>query len=88
MIVQKGVKSELKSLKEGKGYENDLYDFIIFDRTKDTIGGNVRVMISAGAPLTKDVREFLTICFSADIINAYGLTESCGATASVRINDN
>mmetsp|Transcript_3603 Transcript_3603/g.2352 ORF Transcript_3603/g.2352 Transcript_3603/m.2352 type:complete len:137 (-) Transcript_3603:474-884(-) len=45
-------------------------------------------MVTASAPIDTAVLEFLKICFGAPIIEAYGLTESGGATTGTWINDN
>lgn len=45
--------------------------------------GRVRLMVSGASPLGSDVMDFLRICFSAPVIEGYGLTESsscCSAT--------
>ena len=35
-------------------------------------------MVSGGAPLSIEVKQFLTIVFSAPIFEAYGMTETAG----------
>lgn len=45
--------------------------------------GRVRLMGSGSAPLSKDVMDFLRICFGCTVIEGYGLTETtscCSAT--------
>ena len=37
--------------------------------------GRMKGMISGGAPLTAQCQEFIRVCFSAPIIQGYGLTE-------------
>jgi long-subunit acyl-CoA synthetase (AMP-forming) len=39
-------------------------------------------MISGGAPLLPEVKQFLTVVFSAPIFEAYGLTEAAGSVAA------
>jgi long-chain acyl-CoA synthetase len=42
------------------------------------LGGNVRFMITASAPIEPDVMELLKICFCCTFIEGYGLTETSG----------
>ena len=45
---------------------------------RNVLGGRVRFMVSGGAPLSVEVKNFLTVVFSAPIFEAYGLTECAG----------
>lgn len=42
------------------------------------MGGRLRFLISGGAPLSSDVKNFLTVVFSIPVFEAYGLTETSG----------
>lgn len=39
-------------------------------------------MVSGGAPTAADVKQFLTVVFSAPIFDAYGMTEAAGVLSS------
>ena len=52
---------------------------LIFSKTRTTLGGSVRQMLSGGAPLSSDTQEFMNICFCCPVGQGYGLTETCGA---------
>ena len=45
-------------------------------------------MITASAPIADNVLSFLKCAFCCPIIEAYGQTESCGASFSTQIFDN
>jgi len=49
---------------------------MVFKKVKAFLGGNVRYMLTGSAPITKDVLDFLKICFCCPILEGYGLTES------------
>ena len=36
------------------------------------MGGRLRLFLSGGAPLSKEVKNFLTVVFCAPVIEAYG----------------
>ena len=46
------------------------------------MGGRIRLLISGGAPLAQDVKNFLTVAFGCPILEALGATETAGAIAS------
>ncbi len=58
------------------------YDWIIFKKVKETLGGRIRLLISGGAPLAQEVKNFLTVAFSCPVLEAYGITECAGSVAS------
>lgn len=46
------------------------------------LGGNIRILLTGGAPLAPDTHEHIKLCLCVDIVQGYGLTETtCGATA-------
>jgi long-chain acyl-CoA synthetase len=56
-----------------------LLDKILFKKiSKAVLGERIRFILAAGAILNKEVHEFVQICL-CDLIQAYGLTETCGA---------
>jgi long-chain acyl-CoA synthetase len=42
------------------------------------LGGNLRFVLSGGAPLSVDTQHFVNICFCCPVVQGYGLTETCG----------
>jgi long-chain acyl-CoA synthetase len=61
------------------GVQTPWSDFIVFNKIKEALGGNVRVMVGGGAPVRPDVQEFLGDIFDCVFLQGYGLTEVCGA---------
>jgi len=54
------------------------WDWLVFSKFLPEVGGKLRLMISGGAPLSKETMEFIKVCFGCTIIQGYGLTETCG----------
>ena len=52
----------------------------MFKNLRAKIGGNVRIMITASAPISSEVMEFFRVGFSVNMIEAYGQTESSGSS--------
>lgn len=67
---------------------NTLFDYLVFSKAKQRLGGNVRIMITASAPIAPNVLSFLKCVFCCPIVEAYGQTESCGASFATKIFDN
>ncbi|EMS61973.1 Long chain acyl-CoA synthetase 9, chloroplastic [Triticum urartu] len=79
------------------GVEKLLWDRLVFTKVRAILGGNIRFVLSGGAPLSGDTQRFINIClgmfksriliglfnFRAPIGQGYGLTETCaGGTFS------
>ncbi|KAG0368592.1 Long chain acyl-CoA synthetase 7 peroxisomal [Gamsiella multidivaricata] len=55
--------------------EHAFWDRMVFGSIRARLGGKVKHIISASAPISPDVMDFLRICFSADVYEGYGQTE-------------
>ena len=51
------------------------------------LGGRIRLFVSGGAPMTQLIKDFITVVFSAPIIEALGQTESAGMLTATSIMD-
>ncbi|KAG8050624.1 hypothetical protein GUJ93_ZPchr0009g1047 [Zizania palustris] len=60
------------------GLEKLLWDMLVFRKVRAILGGNIRFVLSGGAPLSGDTQRFINICLGAPIGQGYGLTETCG----------
>ncbi|KAJ3124260.1 Long chain acyl-CoA synthetase 7 peroxisomal [Nowakowskiella sp. JEL0407] len=56
-----------------------LWDNLIFGAVRARLGGRVKVIVSGSAPILPDIKDFLRICFSAEIFEGYGQTETAAA---------
>ncbi|CAK8570867.1 unnamed protein product [Lathyrus sativus] len=54
-----------------------LFDRLVFDKTKQALGGRVRILLSGAAPLPNHVEECLRVTSGSTLSQGYGLTESC-----------
>lgn len=52
---------------------------LVFKKVRSLLGGNTRVLLSGGAPLSAATQRFMNICFCCPVGQGYGLTETCGA---------
>lgn len=77
-MVNNGIKTKLANFRKNGDHKHKVYD-LVFSKFRDILGGRCEIMVSASAPLSKEVHEMFTILMSAPMINAYGQTEGMGA---------
>ena len=88
-LIGRGLASKQHYLTQNdtSSYNHGCYDFAIFGKVKKLLGGRVRRMITASAPISKDVLEMMKICFSCPVMEAYGLSETSGAVTVTDVDD-
>ena len=64
------------------------WDRLIFSKTKNLLGGRLRVFISGGAPLDVKTQRFINICLCTDVTAGYGLTETSAGGSLQDMFDN
>ncbi|XP_058100401.1 long chain acyl-CoA synthetase 4-like [Magnolia sinica] len=57
-----------------------IFDKVVFNKVKQGLGGNVRLILSGAAPLATHVEAFLRVVACAHVLQGYGLTETCAGT--------
>ncbi|XP_029964236.1 long-chain-fatty-acid--CoA ligase 3a [Salarias fasciatus] len=62
-----------------KGYSTPLCDRLVFSKIRSLLGGQTRVLLSGGAPLSAATQRFMNVCLCCPVGQGYGLTETCGA---------
>ncbi|XP_020573514.1 long chain acyl-CoA synthetase 6, peroxisomal-like isoform X2 [Phalaenopsis equestris] len=67
--------TKIQAISNGKK-PSPIWDRLVFNKIKDKLGGQIRLMCSGASPLSPDVLEFLKICFGGRIIEGYGMTET------------
>ncbi|KAL2342676.1 hypothetical protein Fmac_003961 [Flemingia macrophylla] len=74
--------SKLHNMNKGQSHDvaSPLFDKIVFSKVKQGLGGNVRIILSGAAPLSRHVEGFLRVVTCAHILQGYGLTETCAGT--------
>uniref|UniRef100_A0A7N0ZXW2 Long-chain-fatty-acid--CoA ligase n=1 Tax=Kalanchoe fedtschenkoi TaxID=63787 RepID=A0A7N0ZXW2_KALFE len=55
-------------------------DKLVFNKVKQGLGGNVRLILSGAAPLASHVEAYLRVVTCAHVLQGYGLTESCAGS--------
>ncbi|EYC42543.1 hypothetical protein Y032_0527g2962 [Ancylostoma ceylanicum] len=69
---------ERKRARYEEGYSSFILNKLVFNRIGKLLGGNIRCVLSGGAPLSPETQRFMNICFCCPVVQGYGLTETCG----------
>merc|ERR1712137_328436 len=85
-IFHLAIRIKMYAWKRGKA--TPLLQKVVFDQFKTALGGNMRWMVSGGAPISATAHSFLTACFGIPLLQGYGLTETCGAGTVMQMDDN
>lgn len=78
---------KLANLKSGAGFEHWLWDWLVFGKIKEKLGGRLKCILSGSAPLSQDVLEFTRIAFFCEVYEGYGQTEACGGDVCTAFGD-
>jgi len=69
------------------GKDTPLWNLLVFKKFKQGLGGNVRFVVSGGAPLSKECGEFLKVCFGVPVLQGYALTETVAGGTLGELDD-
>lgn len=86
-LAQKAIAVKTDALRNGPWYNNGCYDKLVFSKVAALLGGDVKYMLSASAPIDPSVLEFLKICFCCPMLEGYGLTETSGGSSFTAVED-
>lgn len=64
------------------GKDTPYYNEHVFKNVRETLGGNLCGMLSGGAPMSAKTQEFMRIVSGAEVVQGYGLTETCAITTT------
>lgn len=87
VLVENAIKAKIFKLRHFGKLESWFYDKVVFNKMKMILGGRVRFMMTASAPIDKDVLDFLKIVFGCNIVEAYGQTEGIGMEFGTNFDD-
>lgn len=87
ILVNAAINSKTAKLRAGGGPKHAIYDKLVFKKMKAILGGNVRLMVTGSAPIAGDVLEFLKIAFCCELVEGYGMTETCAGSVCTKEGD-
>ena len=69
------------------GESTPILDAIVFKKIRALLGGSMRLMLSGGAPLSKETHDFMRVCVGCPILQGYGLTEVAACATVMDMDD-
>lgn len=76
-IFQKAMAAKLERLHTTGNNVHAFWDRIVFRKIHAVLGGQLKLVTCGSAPINAEVMDFLKIAFSCDVLEGYGLTETC-----------
>ena len=80
-LLTRAVQTKLAKWRETGQVTHAVYDVLVFRKIRQLLGGELVTISSGAAPLSADVHEMLKVCFSCDVIQGFGMTETVGTCA-------
>ena len=80
MLFRRAVASKLHNMHTAGKFAHPLWDRLVFKKVRAVLGGNVKLVISGSAPISKEVIEFLKVVLACEVDEGYGMTETCATT--------
>lgn len=81
-LLKRALETKIENYKQTGEVTHRFYDAVVFRKVRALLGGNIRFMASGSAPISPEVLNTLRACFSAEIVEGYGLTETVGTCTS------
>jgi long-chain acyl-CoA synthetase len=69
----------MANLQRNGSVKHSFYDYMVFNKIKQMLGGRIRVMGTGSAPILDEVMNTTKIVFGCPVIQGYGMSESGGA---------
>ncbi|KAJ7093232.1 hypothetical protein C8R44DRAFT_815926 [Mycena epipterygia] len=76
-LFRKAVEVKLEQFRATGINSHWFWDKLVFRKLRAVLGGNLSLMSSGSAPISRDVMDFLNVAFSCYISEGWGMTETC-----------
>jgi long-chain acyl-CoA synthetase len=86
-VYDQAFKAKLENIEQKGELTHFIYDRMVFQKIKDLLGGEIKLIISGGAPLSKNVKDFFMVVFCVPVQEVYGMTECTGGVTSTCVWD-
>ena len=86
-MFENAVETKKKNLLTKGQFTHAFYDKVVFKKVRELFGGNIRIMLTASAPISGDVLTFFKIALGVHIYEVYGQTENSGPATCTMPSD-
>lgn len=86
-LFRRAVSAKMASFKSAGGVRSYVWDYLVFSQMQAMLGGRVLAIFNGSAPINKDILDFLKIALACEIVEGYGLTETCACTTRTLADD-
>uniref|UniRef100_A0A1I7TU95 long-chain-fatty-acid--CoA ligase n=1 Tax=Caenorhabditis tropicalis TaxID=1561998 RepID=A0A1I7TU95_9PELO len=77
-------KTKARELEKGILQYDTFFDKVVFSKLKEMLGGQLKVLTTGGAPVTKEVKTFTRYAYGCPLVEGYGQTE-CSAAGTLTL---
>lgn len=81
------LKSKLSTVEKSGEFKSCCFDGLVFNKVSQKLGGKVKYILTASAPIEGKVLNFLKVAFCCTVFEAYGLTETSGGASFSQLDD-
>ncbi len=86
-LAQKALKSKTETFRKTGKMTHWFYDKFVFSKVRSSLGGKLKVFVSAAAPLDSSIMESMRVMCSAHFLQGYGQTETSGPVSISYFDD-
>ncbi|THH06751.1 hypothetical protein EW145_g3864 [Phellinidium pouzarii] len=86
-LFRSAVEAKIKRLRETGDNKHAFWDKLVFRKVQAVLGGNIMLLTTGSAPISVQAMDFLKIAFSCDVVEGYGMTETCTTGCRTWPND-
>lgn len=86
-LLNTAINRKLKEVDRRIYHHNTIWDQLVFSKIRKSFGSRIRIVITAGAPISADLLQFTRAAFCCPVLEGYGSTETCGAITSSMFGD-
>ncbi len=80
-LIDRAIKVKMDEFHRSGCVKHWLYDRFVLSKIRHAMGSNIRVFVSAAAPMEASMMDMMRVLFSACFIQGYGQTETAGPIA-------
>ena len=87
-MLRTGLAVKQRALLENRNRSrNTIWDKLIFNRIRNNLGGQIRIVATGSASLDPHVGEVLRNILDVVLVNGYGQTECCSCSMSIPLDN-